>query len=686
MVVGMADIIGTDIGRYHVIEKLGQGGMATVYKAFDTRLERAVAIKIIRQGAIASDLHEAMFKRFVREAKALARMSHTHIIKVYDYGDHEGSPYLVMEYLTGGTLSLKLTGKPVRWQEAARLLAPIARALEYAHREGILHRDVKPANILLNKDGQPMLSDFGIAKMLDVDASTQLTGTNMGIGTPDYMAPEQWLGKPVPQTDMYALGVVFYELVTGRRPYSADTPAAVMLKQASEPLLRPRSIVPDLPEEVELILIKVLEKNPDERYTSMSEFAAAMESLGVVTAPQPAQTVASQVEKEPDATQADILPKKSKVTPQKPAARPVPTVMDVVETRKTPAPAQAQPAEARLSNKRMPGWLWGAVGITGLAILVVAVMALSNGLAAKRNQNVTQTMLAAGQQTNDAAQVFAAAVTSTDTPQPSVTATETVPPPTETTVPTDTTAPTITSTKPPTQEPESKTEKIAWADGMTQVYIHSGEFTMGSDRGALEERPAHKVFLDGYWMDKTEVTISMFKICTDAGACPSSGHDDTLFLGDYPVIASWEVAVKYCKWAGRRLPTEAEWEKAARGTDERVYAWGDWITCKEANWFGFVDNGGCKPGTTRVGSYPAGASPYGLLDMTGNVSEWVADWYDPTYYVKSPDENPMGPTDGSIHIARGGSYAESVGFVTTYRRRYNMGNAGIIGFRCAVSQ
>ena len=183
-----------------------------------------------------------------------------------------------MEYLPGGTLK-QFAGKPLPYDQAARLLAPVARALEAAHQKNLIHRDIKPGNILLTEGGQPMVSDFGIAKILDVEGGNTLTSTNVAIGTPEYMAPEQWLNQISPQSDIYALGVVFYELVTGQRPYTADTPAAVFLKQSNDPLPRPRSFVPGLPEEVEKVLYKALAKKPEERYASMGEFAAALEGL-----------------------------------------------------------------------------------------------------------------------------------------------------------------------------------------------------------------------------------------------------------------------------------------------------------------------------------------------------------------------------------------------------------------------
>lgn len=273
----MNNLSGQNLGRYHVIEPLGQGGMASVYKGYDTTLERYVAIKVIRTDI--TDAGDAEFlARFKREAKALAQLDHPYILKVLDYGEQEGIPYLVMPFEPGGTLKEKM-GQPMPYQKAAALLAPVARALDYAHHLKIIHRDVKPANILVSYSGTPLLSDFGIAKIIECEDSTQLTATGVGIGTPDYMAPEQWMGNSSALTDIYSLGVVFYEMVTGRRPFMADTPAAVLIKHLQDPLPRPRAFVDDLSESVELVLFKALAKDPAERYQDMGLFASALENL-----------------------------------------------------------------------------------------------------------------------------------------------------------------------------------------------------------------------------------------------------------------------------------------------------------------------------------------------------------------------------------------------------------------------
>jgi len=276
----MSNLIGQSLGRYHILEQLGEGGMAIVYKAYDTRLERDVAVKVIRTEKLTIETMGKTLKRFEREAKALAKLTHPNIVPITDYGEHDEKPYLVMPYLPGGTLKQKL-GKPIPWEDSVRLLIPIARALHYAHQQGIIHRDVKPSNILITQSGEPMLTDFGIAKiLLDTEETADLTGTGMGVGTPEYMSPEQFQGKGVDaRTDVYSLGVVLYEMVTGRKPYQADTPAAVLIKQVTEALPRPKSLVPELPDALEKVLLKALAKNKEDRFQDVAAFGNALENL-----------------------------------------------------------------------------------------------------------------------------------------------------------------------------------------------------------------------------------------------------------------------------------------------------------------------------------------------------------------------------------------------------------------------
>ena len=364
--MSISGMVGKNIGRYHVIEQLGQGGMAVVYKAFDTRLERDVAIKVIRTGMVQPDLLHQLLRRFEREAKSLAKMEHRAIVNIFDYGEFEGAPYLVMEYLPGGTLK-EWGRRPMSYQKAARTLLPIGRALDYAHQQGIIHRDVKPSNILITRAGEPLLSDFGIAKVLEGEHTTQITSTGTGIGTPEYMAPEQWRNEIVPQTDIYALGIVFYEMVTGRKPYVADTPAAVAIMQATEPLPRPKDLVPGIPDTVENVLFKALAKQPHDRYPSMGDFVAALEKLA-----------AAPVDVSPLSEEETLIrPRTVETTPA--------TIAEEAAVRLPADPSaaakhpQAVTKPESPSGARRPKWLVWAAGAGAVGLLVLTGLAVLGG-------------------------------------------------------------------------------------------------------------------------------------------------------------------------------------------------------------------------------------------------------------------------------------------------------------------
>jgi serine/threonine-protein kinase len=276
----MIDITGHDFGRYSIVEKAGEGGMAIVYKAYDKRLENHIALKIIRIDRLTPELAKKSLMRFEREAKSLAQLGHPNIIKVLDYGEVNGSPFIVMEYLPGGTLKDRLPSQAISWQDAVNFLLPIAHALDFAHQRGMIHRDVKPSNILFNQAKQPVLSDFGIVKLLGDEVTRDLSSTSVMIGTPEYMSPEQAMGAAFDhRVDIYALGIIFYEMITGRKPFKADTPIGVLVKQASEPLPRPSQFNKNLPQNVENVLLKALLKDPRQRYQNMSELISALNGL-----------------------------------------------------------------------------------------------------------------------------------------------------------------------------------------------------------------------------------------------------------------------------------------------------------------------------------------------------------------------------------------------------------------------
>lgn len=274
----MNSIFGKKMGRYLILNQLGAGGMATVYNAFDSRDERNVAVKVILPSKRSSQI---FIQQFEKEAKVLAGLNHTNIVKVLDYGLDNEQPFLVMDYIQGGTLKEAMK-EPFRWEKAAAILAPIARALEYVHQQDIIHRDVKPSNILIDENYNPLLSDFGIVKLLESQEEVESTAIGVGVGTPDYMSPEQGIGKSIDyRADIYSLGLVFYEMVTGHKAYTADSPMAMVIKHVTDEIPKPSILNQNIPEYVEVAIMRAVQKDPQSRYQSMSEFADVLEMIAI---------------------------------------------------------------------------------------------------------------------------------------------------------------------------------------------------------------------------------------------------------------------------------------------------------------------------------------------------------------------------------------------------------------------
>lgn len=276
------DLTGQVVGQYHITNRLGRGGMADVYKALHTELKVHRAIKFIRPEFATS---EDFRIRFQKEAQAVAQLEHPNIVRIHDFGNSDSQYYMVMQFIEGHDLKHELAqSKILPTDQAIDLTVAVAEALTYAHERDLIHRDIKPENILLDEKGAPILVDFGIAKLLT--ENTALTQTGVGIGTPDYMAPEQAQGHSItPATDIYALAIVLYEMVTGTKPYSADTPIAVMLKAISDPLPLPRTINPAISEELQAVILKATAKDPMQRYQNAEEFAQDLRAVRTGTQP-----------------------------------------------------------------------------------------------------------------------------------------------------------------------------------------------------------------------------------------------------------------------------------------------------------------------------------------------------------------------------------------------------------------
>lgn len=536
-------------GRYLIESMLGRGGMSSVYKARDPNLQRTVAIKIIHPHLTDND---EFVRRFEQEAAAVAKLRHPNIMQVHDF-NHEGQAYyIVFEYIPGEPLdkrlqTLKEADLRLPLDESLTIIATLSNAVAYAHERNMVHRDLKPSNVILNLLGQPILLDFGIAKIIG-SASVQ-TATGATIGTAAYMPPEQVIGDPVDhRADIYSLGIMLYEMTAGRPPYEGTSPMTVMMKHVNEPLPDIRQINRNLPDNLTPIINKALAKNPDDRFSSAVEFEMALRDLKQQL--QIGQTIPT------TAMVTDTSPKPAlttAVTPPSPPTQPEPVVTQT-ETAVSSTPETTP-------KKRKPLiWIAGLVGVIALLALIGLFISRSNT-------------------------------------------------PTETSIP-----------------PSA---------GMVQ--IPAGSYQVGNGAGGGQYAAAQSIDLPSYWIDRFETTNAEYAdFLAETGATvPSSWNGNSYPPGedDFPVSGvDWATAVTYCGSLGKRLPTEAEWEVAARGSENLLYPWGD-----EQNEVTLPTNS-----TYAIGDITANRSSFGLFDMAGNVWEWVAE----PYTAVNDDEK----------IARGGAY------------------------------
>ena len=616
----MLDLVGQRLGQYRIEARVARGATSTIYKAYQEKLDRYVAIKVLSPHFIDEP---GFLDRFHQEARAVARLDHPNILPVYDFDQVGEIVYIVMKYVDSGTLRKVIDG-PLDLAYTVEIATQVGLALGYAHKQGVVHRDVKPGNILIADNNWALLTDFGLAKILA--GSQRLTRTGAGVGTPEYMSPEQAQGHAVDgRADLYSLGVTLYEMLAGQLPFESDSGIAVALKHVNDPVKPPRDYRPDLLPAVEQVILTALEKDPDRRYPTAEALLAALTRAAMPAISQPSN--AAQPIGEP--------PSKG------PAFRPN-------RWRRYRAAVYAR--------RRTIGVVMGVLAIVllcaALAPLVLPAAPIASATATPSNRTV----------------LTVAQVTAT----PTLALIPAQPP--------GRPSPPLTATK----------EISAAAPGM--VLIPAGSFTMGAVSGEFDgdETPPHGVYLDDYSIDVAEVTNAQFArfaagsgYQTDAEKAGDSTTWRSFNSSDrqrFPVIfVSWNDAARYCAWVGKRLPTEAEWEKAARGATRRIYPWGDSFNDRFAN---TVDAGVGQPVAVTLRS---ARSPYGLYDTVGNVWEYVLDWYDGGYYTDSPRANPRGPAAGPFKVIRGGSFkTPSDRATTTARERLSPDSRGDdIGFRCA---
>ena len=343
--------IGENIGPYRIIEQLGQGGMATVYKAYHASLDRYVALKVLHP---AFHQDQTFTARFQREARVVARLEHPNIVPVYDYSEHENRPYLVMKYIEGDTLKARLNKGPLTSKEIEQVVDSVGSALAFAHKQGILHRDIKPSNVMIALDGVMYLADFGLARIAEAGESTMSSDSIMG--TPQYISPEQAMGKKDLDagTDIYSFGVMLYEMVVGQVPFSADTPFSIIHDHIYTPLPLPMKINPQVPESVQLVLLKALAKDRIDRYDTVDDLVTAFKDAWT-KAGVPMQ--GTSITMRPNALKADSKIQSGPVAEKTVAAK---------------APAK----------KRSP-WMWVGIGVVAIFCCLFAIVALRNNRLAR---------------------------------------------------------------------------------------------------------------------------------------------------------------------------------------------------------------------------------------------------------------------------------------------------------------
>ena len=673
------------LGKYEIIRELGRGGFGVVYEAKDTILGRHVAIKILH-GQLSVD--PDFLERFEQEARLAAQLEHPNLVPVYDFGQLEGHNFISMGFMRGGSLKDRLIEHgPFDPYHAKKALEDVLEGLSIIHENRIVHRDLKPANILFDQYDVARLSDLGFAKALHSEQSRSFSASGSYVGTAAYMAPEIWRGAEASVlSDIYSLGCIVYEILTGIVLFDGNTAAESMTKH----LIDGPVFTVELPKPWQALIEKCIAKDPAERYQSAK---AVLEDLrfGLFDAPQERQSEIilesgdEELKSTPDSKSDGLEEDLAWQLDEAPVLESGSTYGKAdddydAETQKREENATER-THQRLREETQPPirnrlLIWLVIPLAVLFLITGTVYGLKRMNENKAFKAAAQTLTHAPSDTPVPSQTQ----TSTDLPSPTLVSSANTPEPSsEPLVPADSTVESL----------GVGSTKIREKDGMEMVYVPEGTFIMGSDDGFDNEKPVREVYLDAYWIDKFEVTNAQYAMCVEAKACDGpigensytrAGYYSDLQYANYPVVSvDWQRANAYCKWVGGSLPTEAQWEKAARGPDGNKYPWGNEDpTCDKANYYGCgVED------TTEVGSYPEGASVYGALDMAGNVWEWVNDWYGP--YDANQTNNPQGPNAVSWHVIRGGSWYYYGGDIRSAYRFNNAPNyRGISwGFRCA---
>jgi serine/threonine-protein kinase len=382
------NLSGKQLGGYEILNIIGHGGMATVYRARQMSMQRIVALKVLPRQFLQDDTY---LQRFHREVEIVSRLEHRNIVPVHDYGEFDGQPYIVMRYMPAGSVDDLLRRGALDFDLALKIMEQIAPALDYAHSRGVLHRDLKPSNILMDDNGDAYLTDFGIARVLGEHQGGISITTRHVVGTPAYMSPEQAQGHPLDsRSDIYALGVMLFEMTTGQRPFNADTPYGVAVLQVTTAPPSPRALNPNMSLALELVILRALKKKPDERYSSAAALAEAARRACDPASVHDTQPGIARPTKPVPVRAAQPAPVAPPVTPP-PPRYPTP------QTPRHSRPVSRAQA-ARVFRRRRPQNLWMSAAIGGLigcGLLTLLVILIALALSSSGNPDLFSFLSAA---------------------------------------------------------------------------------------------------------------------------------------------------------------------------------------------------------------------------------------------------------------------------------------------------
>ena len=661
--VGLPLRVGQRFGRYEIRSEPKYGGMGVVYRAHDTKLKRDVALKIPR----ADRSNPTLLARFQHEALAAAAIEHANVCRIYDVDEIDGTSFMTMAWLEGMSLADRVEDHPLDPREAAELVGKLARGLSAVHHAGIVHRDIKPHNVMIDKDGQPLLMDFGLARQTTSDS--HLTSSGAVPGTLAYMAPEQIESKPADfRSDIYSLGIVLYQALTGRLPFSpSEGPTKLILRITTENPPRPCKVRPELDPRLESICLKALAKSPAVRYQSAEELAEVLErylreSPAALTRPSRRHhfTWIGEIWNLCKAAIPPRLRTRGWLVAAGGAALAgvLSCVLLTMRTREGTLVVEISDPEVTVQVLNEQGKLLieQKAGAEKVEISVVPgkgkLRVVKNGVQLLAKEF---SLVSGGRETINA---------KLETPVPPLLANASF------------------DEKKAKEHQQSRAKALGIPVEITvdlgggvkleMVCIPAGEFLMGSpdsDKAAQpSEKPQHRVRITKlFYLGRYLVTQEQWQAVM--------GNNPSFFPGSKNPVeqVSWDDCQQFAEKLNAKvggwkfsLPTEAQWEYACRAGSTTKYCFGDNESqLGEYAWYGANSGGMTHP----VGKKKPNA--WGLYDMHANVWQWCADWYDHDYYAKSPTDDPPGPARGWIRMFRGGSWCVPAGGCrSAYRRDY----------------